>query len=152
MKPICPICNENQIKKRGAKSCGPCYLSRFNRSAAQRERASKRATERWAGRDWDEVSLKEKKKRVLAEQDGKCLKCGQGEVWNGEPLVLQLDHIDGDNSNNERSNLRCLCPNCHTQTTTFCSRNLSNEARKKVVEGGKKGGAELKKRRLNFAN
>lgn len=151
MKPTCPHCNINIIKKHGAKSCGPCYLSRFNGSPEQRERSSIRATERWDGRDWNEVSVKEKKKRVLVEQDGKCLKCGQGEMWNREPLVLQLDHIDGNNSNNERSNLRCLCPNCHTQTATFCSRNLSNEARKKVVEGGKKGGEALVKKRLNFS-
>jgi hypothetical protein len=34
-------------------------------------------------------------------------------------LVLQLDHIDGDRSNNTIDNLRLLCPNCHTQTPTF---------------------------------
>ena len=49
-----------------------------------------------------------------------CSECGLGTKWNGKSITLQLDHIDGDNSNNEISNLRILCPNCHTQTTTYC--------------------------------
>lgn len=40
--------------------------------------------------------------------------------WNGKKIVLQLDHIDGDRHNNQLSNLRLLCPNCHSQTETFC--------------------------------
>ncbi|WKV20415.1 hypothetical protein 16Q_022c [Pseudomonas phage 16Q] len=53
----------------------------------------------------------------------KCLWCGIGDNWNGKSLVLQLDHIDGDTSNNDLTNLRVLCPNCHSQTETFASRN-----------------------------
>ena len=37
---------------------------------------------------------------------------------------LQLDHIDGDRSNNELGNLRLLCPNCHALTDTYCGRNI----------------------------
>jgi len=54
--------------------------------------------------------------------DDKCFKCGQGNEWNGEPLVLQLDHISGDHDDNRLENLRILCPNCHTQTPTFSGR------------------------------
>jgi Zn finger protein HypA/HybF involved in hydrogenase expression len=49
--------------------------------------------------------------------------CGNIGEWLGKPLVLQLDHIDGDNSNDEINNLRFICPNCHTQTHTFAGRN-----------------------------
>jgi transposase len=47
-----------------------------------------------------------------------CTTCGLGPEWNGKPLTLELDHIDGDRLNNELSNLRLLCPNCHAQTET----------------------------------
>ena len=52
-----------------------------------------------------------------------CSTCGCPPEWNGEPLVLQLDHRDGDTENNRRRNLRVLCPNCHSQTKTFAGRN-----------------------------
>lgn len=39
--------------------------------------------------------------------------------WNGKPIPLELHHCDGNNKNNELSNLRLLCPNCHAQTETY---------------------------------
>ena len=42
------------------------------------------------------------------------------------PLVLQLDHNDGDNTNNLPDNLRWLCPNCHSQTKTFAGKNAKS--------------------------
>lgn len=47
-----------------------------------------------------------------------CTACSLGPEWNGRPLTLELDHIDGDRLNNELENLRLLCPNCHAQTET----------------------------------
>jgi len=41
--------------------------------------------------------------------------------WNGKKISLHLDHIDGDTQNNRVSNLRFLCPNCHSQTPTYCT-------------------------------
>ena len=48
----------------------------------------------------------------------KCELC-QINAWQGRPLNLQLDHIDGNRLNNNLINLRLLCPNCHSQTPTF---------------------------------
>ncbi len=51
----------------------------------------------------------------------KCTGCGLGD-WLGKPLVLEVDHIDGNPSNNAPENLRLLCPNCHSQTPTWKNR------------------------------
>ena len=51
-----------------------------------------------------------------------CEKCGIWE-WNGEPLSMELDHIDGNSHNHVLENLRILCPNCHAQTPTFRSKS-----------------------------
>jgi hypothetical protein len=57
-----------------------------------------------------------------------CEICGQGDTWNGLPLTLEIDHIDGNRKNNASENLRTLCPNCHRQQVT------SNKSKKKLKE------------------
>ena len=65
-------------------------------------------------------------RRILSERFGyKCIDCGISE-WNGKEIVLQVDHIDGDPANNRGSNLRLLCPNCHSQTETYKGGNKNN--------------------------
>lgn len=64
-----------------------------------------------------------KLKLRLFEEGYKTNKC-EGENcgindWCGEQLNMELDHIDGDKTNHYLSNLRILCPNCHSQTPTF---------------------------------
>ena len=56
--------------------------------------------------------------------DGKCAICGICDIWNGKPLTIELDHINGICDDNRKENLRWLCPNCHSQTPTH--KNSSN--------------------------
>lgn len=62
---------------------------------------------------------------VLEKQNNKCFVCSINS-YNDLPIVLELDHIDGDHTNNNENNLRCLCPNCHSQTSTYKNRNVGN--------------------------
>lgn len=64
------------------------------------------------------------KKRLIKEglKEDKCEICGCSNEWNGKPLILQLDHINGNHSDNRLENLRIVCPNCHSQTETFSNK------------------------------
>lgn len=76
----------------------------------------------------------------------KCAICGI-DSWNGKKLSLELDHINGINNDNRLENLRFLCPNCHSQTSTYGSKNsmiqqsdfnITKEIEDIVLEGYRK--------------
>ena len=88
-----------------------------------------RSTEKWT---YDtlfvknsQAARKEVRKYILRHNIMKyqCQNCGCDGNWMGGIIALELDHIDGDNTNNEISNLRFLCPNCHALTDTYRGRN-----------------------------
>ena len=71
-------------------------------------------------------------------------KCGISS-WCGEDIVLQLHHINGDHYDNRLENLVLLCPNCHSQTSNFTSKNSSdslNSILEKIAIDEAKSGKE----------
>lgn len=61
----------------------------------------------------------------------KCYGCGITE-WKNQRIPLELDHIDGDKTNNTLENLKILCPNCHSITPTYKRKNAKLAKPKKV--------------------
>lgn len=67
------------------------------------------------------------KKRIIKDNllEYKCSICNIKD-WLGKELTLELDHINGINTDHRQENLRFLCPNCHSQTETFAGRNIKS--------------------------
>lgn len=76
-----------------------------------------------------------------------CAICGI-DKWQGKELVLQLDHINGEHTDNRITNLRLLCPNCHSQTETYAGR--SSKQYKKESTYCIECGQELKTNQSNL--
>jgi hypothetical protein len=84
--------------------------------------------ERFMNKNFGDLGIDAKRARIMHEQGYRCHKCGLAE-WFDEPIALEVEHIDGEHSNNKRENLIALCPNCHSLTTTWRGRNKKGERR-----------------------
>ena len=79
-------------------------------------------------RTWSELGVNSRRRAIVLFQEGRCGHCGLYE-WRGTEISFEIDHIDGNNSNHVRENLIALCPNCHSQTSTWRGRNKGQSNR-----------------------
>jgi hypothetical protein len=69
---------------------------------------------------------KASRRRYLIDSYGyKCFVCGISD-WNSNPITLEVEHKDGNSENNKEENLGLICPNCHSQTSTYKAKNKGN--------------------------
>lgn len=100
--------------------------------------------------DFNTLSQWQKRSRIILEQKGHCNKCGLSE-WLGQSITLELEHKDGNNINDLRENLEILCPNCHSQTSTWRGRNNRGENSKIKLKAEDYANAFLKYKNIKQA-
>ena len=104
------------------------------------------------------------RERLIREglKEYKCECCGNTE-WMGQPIPLELHHLNGINNDNRLSNLQILCPNCHAQTENFGSKgkgtaiirkadNLSKEDIDLIMNTVREVGIVEARKKLSFRN
>jgi len=72
------------------------------------------------------------KSRLIIERGHQCQKCNRTK-WFDEDITLELEHVDGNNSNNVEENLLLLCPNCHSLTPTWRRAKSSFEDNPRLI-------------------
>lgn len=114
------ICLNCGISKRMATSSFNKYCSH----KCQHEHRTKEEIEAWKNNIISPVNRKIKK-MLLYMGYTNCSVCNISE-WNGKPLVLEIEHKDGNSENNTIDNVCFICPNCHSQTSTYKGANRGN--------------------------
>lgn len=103
-----------------------------------------RVTNQWSSVNWDEIpfaelGLRKKRERLLKESNYSCIQCGFNKTRVCGGSILEIDHIDGDHTNNSKENLRVLCPNCHALTSNFRNWGRTNKKTSKRFRKGNIG-------------
>lgn len=113
----CLHCNKelNWIRQNANKYCN---------NKCQKTHESNQKIKNWLekGKDWSNQIPAWAKRHLVETRGYNCEICGI-DKHNKQSIVLECDHIDGNYLNNKPTNLRLVCPNCHSQTATYKAKN-----------------------------
>lgn len=134
-RPSCKICGgDTQTQK--ARTCKKCHLTKPHTSTDRTSEIPEYVSYNtysvalWLTEEWDGAytqGLSRTIKNYLLDiNDYKCSSCGYNTPHPDNSTILEIDHIDGDSTNNQFNNLRVLCPNCHALTGSFRARNKNS--------------------------
>ena len=128
-----------KAKKNQCLNCGSQCINKYCSNKCQRSYEQKAWEEKWLSGEiggfsetdhWGNIPDRIRT-YLFNKYDSKCSKCGWGEVnpFTGR-VPLEVEHIDGDFTNNRPENVTLLCPNCHSLTATYRGANLGKGRRK----------------------
>lgn len=75
-------------------------------------------------KSFDELRSDAARKRRLIKERGHLCEICKNTTWMSRLILIEIDHIDGNITNNKKENLRLICPNCHAQTDTYKGKNI----------------------------
>ncbi len=105
-----------------------CFITNQSGKGTTKTSGTKIPIEDILNGDHPQYQSNKLRRRLLEEGyfQYKCYSCNLTE-WLNKPIPLELEHIDGNSSNNKLDNLTLLCPNCHAFTTTYRGKNKMQE-------------------------
>lgn len=112
-----------------------CKQTVLNKTRPRKIKSTKicKNEEKWNKGLFSPYSRDAIRRRLSKDKGYSCEICGISE-WQKKPITLQVDHIDGDPTNNLPMNLRLLCPNCHAQTPTWGAKNKGSGRKSKGLK------------------
>lgn len=116
----CSHCNK-ALESKHLRACHQRWCNpetRPDHSGTKNPHCGRKGKNQLSGKDWskvpfEELGIRKRREFLMNEADHSCTMCGFSQTRADGRVILQIDHVDGDNSNNARNNLRVLCPNCH---------------------------------------
>jgi hypothetical protein len=136
----CAAVYNNAVRKQlnysKVKQCPVCYTevttsSTYCSIKCYQELQLSEGIKKWVAGDTN-FGCKVVKRMVTRVMGYTCNHCGISE-HNNKPLTLELDHINGNSEDNSPKNLCLLCPNCHSQTSTYKGKNKGNGRHSRMV-------------------